>query len=78
MMHFSLKYIFLLIFIANECVSKTINQDHLQLKFVFIVSTYQLPYPKIPTNIIIRFVIKITAELCLQATACGLTYQFYT
>lgn len=38
-MHFSLKYIFLLIFIANECVSKTINQDHLQLKFVFIVST---------------------------------------
>jgi len=38
-MHFSLNYIFLLIFIGNECVSKSINQDHLQLKFVFIVST---------------------------------------
>jgi len=41
-MHFSLKYIFLLISIANECVSKSINQDHLQLKFVFIVSTKHL------------------------------------
>lgn len=40
-MHFNLKYIFLLIFIANECVSKSINEDHLQLKFVFIVSIIQ-------------------------------------
>lgn len=43
MMYFSLKYIFLLIIIANECVSKTINQDNLELKFVFIVSTTILP-----------------------------------
>jgi len=43
MIYFSLKYIFLLIIIANECVSKTINQDNLELKFVFIVSTTILP-----------------------------------
>ncbi|NP_001280481.1 uncharacterized protein LOC100164093 precursor [Acyrthosiphon pisum] len=60
MMNFSLKYIFLLIFIANECVSQSINQDHLQLKFVFILmrhtnraplnryknQTDQIPWPR--------------------------------
>jgi len=63
MMHFSLKYIFCLLLIANECVSNSINQDHLQLKFVFIVSTKYL-YLKIPTNII-RFIIKIPTSHCM-------------
>lgn len=67
-MHFSLKYIFLLIFIANECVSKSINQDHLQLKFVFIVSTKYL-YLKIPTNII-WVIIKIATRHCMYSLTC--------
>uniref|UniRef100_A0A2H8TQW1 2-phosphoxylose phosphatase 1 n=1 Tax=Melanaphis sacchari TaxID=742174 RepID=A0A2H8TQW1_9HEMI len=37
MVYFSLKYIFLLIIVANECISNSINQDNLQLKFVFIL-----------------------------------------
>jgi len=39
-MYFSLKYIFFLIIVVDECVSKSTNHDNLQLKFVFIVSTY--------------------------------------
>lgn len=42
MKYFSLESFFLLIIIASECVSKSINEDHLQLKFVFIVSTKYL------------------------------------
>lgn len=38
MIYISLKYLFVLTIIINHCVSKTINQDNLQLKFVFIVS----------------------------------------
>jgi len=42
MKYFSSESFFLLIFIVSECVTKSINQDHLQLKFVFIVSILYL------------------------------------
>jgi hypothetical protein len=38
MIYFSLKYIMLLVIVVNECITKTVNDDNLQLKFIFIVS----------------------------------------
>jgi len=86
MKYFSLESFFLLIFILNECVSKSINQDHLQLKFVFIVSTYTcIPKYTLGNNVVSRKVYNkyyqiVLASLSMYIYACmdlDSRYQFY-
>lgn len=51
MIYFRLKYILsILIVIIYDCASEIVNQENLQLKFVFIVSIYRMKTRSHPTK----------------------------